>query len=90
VRWWYQRARAWWRRLKASQWTAAPGGAGRISRRAISAAVSGIMPVSAGGAWPGLTGGGAWVSVRFLSWAAVTAQMARAAMTRTVCRAIAG
>jgi hypothetical protein len=28
------------------------------------------------------------VSVRVLSWAAVTAQMARAAMTSTVCRAI--
>jgi hypothetical protein len=27
--------------------------------------------------------------VRCLSWAAVTAQMANAAMTRTVCRAIA-
>ena len=27
VRWWYQRARAWWRRLQASQCAAWPGGA---------------------------------------------------------------
>jgi len=33
-------------------------------------------------------GSGAWVSVRSPSSAAVTAQMARAAMTSTVCRAI--
>jgi hypothetical protein len=44
-----------------------------------SGMVSGIMPGSAGGGWPGLSGGGAWVSVRFLSWAAVMAQMAPAA-----------
>ena len=31
-------------------------------------------------------GGGAWVSVRARSWAAVTAQTAKAAMTRTLCR----
>ena len=59
------------------------------SRRAISGTVSGIMPGSAGGGWPGRTGGGAWVSVRCLSRAAVMAQMARAAMTSTVWRAIA-
>jgi hypothetical protein len=29
VRWWYQRVHAWWRSLKASQWTAAPGGPGQ-------------------------------------------------------------
>jgi hypothetical protein len=59
------------------------------SRRAISVTVSGIIPRSAGGGWPGLAGGGASVSVRFLSDAAVMAQTARAAMTSTVCRAIA-
>jgi hypothetical protein len=35
---------------------------------------------------PVVTGGGAWASVRSLSWAAVTAQVARGAMTRTACR----
>src|ERR1700728_1136526 len=93
VRWWYQRARAWWRRRQVSQYAAWPGGAGRVSwaasRRAISARVSGIIPGLAGGGWRGLTGGGAWVPVRWRSWAAVTAQIARAAMTSTVCRAIA-
>src|SRR5262245_64415110 len=53
------------------------------SRRLISGTVSGIIPGSAGGGWPGLTGGGAWVLVRSSSRAAVTAQMARAAMTST-------
>lgn len=51
--------------------------------------VHGDHAASAGGGCPGRTGAGAWVSVRFLSWAAVTALMARAAMTRTMCRAIA-
>jgi len=59
------------------------------SRRPISATVSGIIPVLAGGSWPGRTGGGAWASVRFRSCAAVVAQIARAAMTSTVCRAMA-
>jgi hypothetical protein len=36
-----------------------------------------------------VTGGGGWLLVRLRSWAAATAQMARAAMTSTVCRAIA-
>ena len=62
---------------------------GVASRRVISGTVSGIIPGSAGGGWSGLAGGGAWVSVRSRSKAAVTAQMARAAMTRTVWRAIA-
>src|SRR5579875_2102992 len=34
------------------------------SRRLISGMVSGVMPGSAGGGCSGLTGGGAWVSVR--------------------------
>jgi hypothetical protein len=59
------------------------------SRRLTSGTVSGIIPGSGGGGWSGLTGGGARVSVRSLSKAAVTAQMARATMTSTVCRAIA-
>jgi hypothetical protein len=42
-----------------------------------SGTVSGIIPGSSGGAWSGWTGGGAWVSVRAVSWAAVIAQMAR-------------
>lgn len=33
-----------------------------------------IMPAP-GGAWPRVTGGMAWASVRFFSWAAVTAQI---------------
>ena len=59
------------------------------SRRLISGMVSGIMPGSGGGGWPGRTGGGAWVSVRSLTRAAVMAQMARAAITSTAWRAIA-
>jgi hypothetical protein len=55
----------------------------------ISGTVSGIMPGSGGGAWSGAAGGAAWVSVRPRSRAAVTAQMARAAMTSTAWRAIA-
>jgi len=62
---------------------------GGVSRRVISGTVSGIIPGSAGGGWSGRAGGGAWVSVRSRSKAAVTAQAARAAMTRTVWRAIA-
>jgi hypothetical protein len=42
-----------------------------------------------GRGWSGRTGPGAWVPVRSRSSAAVTAQIARAAMTSTVCRAIA-
>ena len=56
------------------------------SRRLISGMVRGITPGSAGGGWPGLTGGGAWVSVRSRSSAVVMAQMASAAMTRTAWR----
>ena len=52
--------------------------------RAVSGIVSGIMPGSGGGAWSGAAGGGAWVPVRRLSLAAVTAQTARAAMTSTM------
>jgi hypothetical protein len=89
VRWWYQADRAWWRRRQASQWVAAPGGGGWASRRPVSGTVSGIMPGSAGGGWSGRTGAGARVSVRWRSSAAVTAQIARAAMASTVCRAIA-
>ena len=59
------------------------------SRRRVSGTVSGIMPGSAGGGWPGVAGGAARVSVRQRSRAAVTAQIARVAMTRTVCRAMA-
>jgi len=55
----------------------------------ISGTVSGIIPGSGGGGWSGVFGGGAWVSVRSLRWAAVTAHTARAAMTSTVWRAIA-
>jgi hypothetical protein len=46
-------------------------------------------PRVGGRGWSGSAGAGAWVSVRRRSRAAVTAQTARAAMTRTVCRAIA-
>jgi hypothetical protein len=88
VRWWNQRERAWWRRRQFSQWVACPGGRdGRLrpaSRRAISGMVSGISPGSGGGGWSGPAGGGAWVSVRSRSMAAVTAQIARAAITRGV------
>jgi hypothetical protein len=42
-----------------------------------------------GGGWSGYAGAGGWVSVWRRSRAAVTAQMARAAMTSTVCRAVA-
>jgi len=55
----------------------------------ISGTVSGIIPGPAGGGWSGRAGGGGWVSVRSRSKAAVVAQMANAAMTSTVWRAIA-
>src|SRR5260370_33558502 len=59
ARWWYQRERARWRRLQPSQCPAWPGGEGlrrsAASRRLISGTVSGIIPGSAGGGWPGLT-----------------------------------
>ena len=64
---------------------AACGGAA-ASRRWISRTVSGMSPGLDGGAWAGPAGGGAWEPVRSRSWAAVTAQIARAAMTSTVCR----
>ena len=71
ARWWNQRERAWWRRRQASQRAACSRGWRRgraaASRRFISGTVSGIMPGSGGGAWPGVTGGGAWVSVRSFS-----------------------
>ncbi len=89
MRWWYQAERAWWRRRQASQCTAVPGGGGWAGRRPVSGTASGIIPGSAGGGWPGRAGAGARVPVRRRSWAAVTAQMARAAMASTVCRAIA-
>ena len=92
ARWWNHRARAWWLRIQPDQCSAWPGGDGRavaaMSRRT-SGTVSAIMPGSAGGGWPGCTGMGAWVLVRSLRCAAVTAQTARAAMTRMVCRRIA-
>src|SRR6202021_1505955 len=82
--------RAWWWRRQFSQWWAWLGGRGRArglaSRGLISGMVSGIFPGSGGGAWPGVTGAGAGVAVRSLSWAAVTAQIARAAMTSTMWR----
>src|SRR5215475_11291043 len=93
ARLWNHRERAWWRRVHASQWMTSRRGSGRVVRaassRLISGMVSGIMPGSAGGGWPGQAGGGAWVPVRSLRWAAVMAQMARAAITSTACRAIA-
>ena len=93
ARWWNQRERAWWRRVQADQCSVWPGGCGVVvaaaSRRFTSGTVSGIIPGSGGGGWSGLTGGGAWVPVRSFREAAVTAQMARATMTSTVCRAIA-
>ena len=46
-------------------------------------------PELGGRGWSGWAGAGAAVLVRRRSSAAVTAQMARAAMTSTVCRAIA-
>ena len=66
-------------------------GGGRRASSLISGMVSGIMPGSAGGGWPGRTGGGAWVSVRSRRSAEVMAQMARAAMTaQAAWRAIRG
>ncbi len=59
-----------------------------MSRRT-SGTVSAIMPGLAGGGCLGCPDSGAWVLVRSFSWAAVTAQTARAAMTRMVCRKIA-
>jgi hypothetical protein len=44
-----------------------------------------MRPGSAGGAPPSPAGGGAWVAVRSLDVAAVTAQIARAVMTRAMC-----
>ena len=66
------------------------GLAGRESSRAISAMVCQAEPCPRRPAGAALAGSGRrlGVSVRVLSWAAVTAQMARAAMTSTVCRAI--
>src|ERR1035437_2028352 len=93
ARLWNQRERAWCRRRQLTQWSLCPGGRGMVAvsaiRCLISGTVSGIMPGSAGGGWSGETGPAAWVSVRSRSRAAVTAQIARAAITRTVCRAIA-
>jgi len=80
---WNQRNRAWWRRLQWSQRAAWPGGSGWLraaaSSRFTSWTLSGIRPGSRGGGSCGLAGGGAWALMRFLSRAAVTAQMARAA-----------
>ena len=72
-----------------NQRAAAWGGGGWASSRPVSGMVSGIIPGWAGGGWSGRAGAGARVSVRRRSKAAVTAQMARAAMTSTVRRAIA-
>ena len=93
ARLWNHRERAWWRRVHASQWMVCAGGQGGVvrsaSRRLISGTVSGIMPGSGGGDWSERVGVGAWVSVRSFSSAAVTAQIARAAMTSTAWRRIA-
>ncbi len=56
--WWNpRRARAWWRRVQASQWMTSGGGSGRkvsaARTRRISGPVSGIMPGSAGAAGRG-------------------------------------
>jgi len=84
VRWWYQRERAWWRRVQLDQCSAWLAGRGVVvaaaSSRLTSGTVSGIIPGSGGRGWSGLTGGGAWVSVRSRSWAAVMAQMATSEM----------
>jgi hypothetical protein len=83
VRLWNQRARAWCRRVHVSQCPVWPGGhdgaVAAASSRLTCGTVSGISPGSAGGDWPGRTGGAACVSVRSRSRAAVTAQIARAA-----------
>lgn len=87
----------------AGSWlvTAAPfepvGGVGGLHRvleaaassRLVSRTVREMRPGSAVGPSPGCAGGIARVPVRSLSWAAVTAQIARAAMTRTMCGRIA-
>ena len=69
-----------------------PGGFGWVSalesRRLISGMVSGMRPGRQVG-WRLARPGRAWVSVRFLSIAAVTAQIASAAMTSMMCRGIA-
>lgn len=71
-------------------WHARPWPAGwLISKRMTSGTVSGIVPGLAGAAGRGLVGGGAWVLVRSHSNAAVTAQIANAAVTSTVGRVIA-
>jgi hypothetical protein len=75
ARWRNQRERAWWRRVQPDQCSAWPGGlsVAAASRRLTSGTVSGIIPGSGGGGWSGLTGGGggACVSVRSFSKAAV-------------------
>ena len=60
----------------------------RASKQASLGTVSGIIPGSAGEGWSGRTRADARVSVRWRSWAAVTAQMARAAMASEVYQAI--
>ena len=89
VRWWYQRERAWWRRRQVSQCPACAG-RGWVGEQAPGFGDGERDHPGVGGR--GLVRpdrGGAWVPVRRRSRAAVTAQMARAAMTSTVCRAIA-
>src|ERR1035438_10435541 len=92
ARWWYQRARAWWRRRHQDQrrwWRASwKTRVSRQNRRLTSATVSGIRPGPAGGWSCGLAGGGRAV-VRSRALAAVTAHTARAAMDSTRCRQIA-
>src|SRR5688572_23692484 len=93
ARLWNQRARAWWRRRHADQWAVCQSDRVvvfvALNRRLISATVSGIMPGSSGGVASALVGGWGWLSVRRRAAAAVTAQIASAAMTSTVCRRIA-
>jgi hypothetical protein len=41
ARWWYQRERAWWRRVHLSQWMTCGGGRGRVVRAARRRLISG-------------------------------------------------
>ena len=89
VRWWYQRARAWWRRLQSSQCPAWPGGRGLGEQ---AGDLGDGQRDHAGAGWWRLAGPdrGRGLGIGAgLSRAAVMAQMATAAMTSTVCRAIA-
>jgi hypothetical protein len=89
VRWWYQRARAWWQRRHQFQRRCAVACRVRLSRsyrRLTSATDSGMRPGSAGGRSSGLVGADGRVEVAGRIRAAVTAWAARAAMARARCR----